>query len=657
MDRFCKIILNSVLILFCRSAFAQTLIIDPNTDGGFEQGNTFAANGWTAVNAGNPSAGNNWYLTVNVLNNGNFSFTPTGSRAAYISQSDNGPWSYNINQYSTTHIYKNVSFPAGQELTELKFRWNAYGEGPVYDVLYVYSCPVTLTPVAGQPAGTGNSTANWSGTGTAQLHATLHSSPSSAGNTQEITLPASFAGTSRRLVFTWKNGNTLGFQPPAVLDSISLFADCHRPEVQLVDNTPNCSSTINISANVIAGTAAGTVQWYVNNVLVPGATGTSFTSNTVTSGSNIRCIYSSNNVCGYKDTADMVVHYGTHTHVAETLDVCSSDLPATWRGIAIPQGAVSNAIFATATVPGPGGCDSIIDLDLKVMPAPLAKTEYLSICRGRVSELQWRGRTIPGNARSSPFYDTAYAPSPNGCDSVIYLSLTVIEAAETDTGTITACGPVLFNGQEYRTSTTLYDTLRSLGGCDSVVNITRIVIDPFELSLNIKRPQGHFVSGQQITLEASAAFLNFQLLGWYPQVLFPDQMVSMQTIAAPADQEVFVVGRNLIGCIDTAYLHLRSLAVEPVFEMPNAFTPNGDGKNDFFGPVFRQQFTSGIVAFEIYDRWGKLVFSDHSGSAPKGWDGYFRGKAVDQGVYFYRITVTFADRTMVSRSGEVHLLR
>lgn len=652
-----KITLALAVCCTVAPAFAQTLIVNPHTDGGFELGNTFQANGWTVVNTSSSSSGNNWYLSTSALTSGVFSFAPTGNRMAYISQSNNGPWTYNINQYSTTHLYKDVTFPAGQEIIKLKFRWNANGEGPIYDVLYVYSCPTTLTPVVGQPSGTGNSTANWTGTGASQLHATLHSSPVTSGSTTEITLPAAFAGTNRRLVFTWKNGNTLGFQPPAALDSVWLFSDCPKPEIQLVNNTVPCSNNINISANVVTGGTAGTLQWYVNSGLIPGATGTTFTSNTVPSGSTVRCIYSINNVCGYKDTADIVVQYSTNTILTETFEVCSRNLPATWRGVQIPQGATSNSNYTTVTVPKPGGCDSVINLNLLVKQSPAVRTEYLSLCRGQLSQTQWRGKTIPNNAHSSPTFDTAYAPSPNGCDSVIYLSLHIIEAADINTETITSCEPITVGGVRYTSSTTLSDTFRSASGCDSAINVKNIIIEAFDLSASVRYPQGNYVEGTPISIQAQSSDNSFQVLGWYPQSLFGFSTASIQNILAPAEQRIYVVAKSSIGCVDSAFLDLKAMEVDRAFEMPNAFTPNGDGKNDFFAPVFKQALVSGVVQFDIYNRWGQLVYSDYSSSASKGWDGYYNGRIADHGVYMYRITVKFADQSVVTKTGEVHLLR
>ncbi len=75
------------------------------------------------------------------------------------------------------------------------------------------------------------------------------------------------------------------------------------------------------------------------------------------------------------------------------------------------------------------------------------------------------------------------------------------------------------------------------------------------------------------------------------------------------------------------------IPVYPTLFLPNAFSPNGDGLNDYYKPA-----AAGLNAyiFEIYDRWGQLVYSDAPES--KGWDGTFRGEVLPEGVYYFRLS-------------------
>jgi len=90
--------------------------------------------------------------------------------------------------------------------------------------------------------------------------------------------------------------------------------------------------------------------------------------------------------------------------------------------------------------------------------------------------------------------------------------------------------------------------------------------------------------------------------------------------------------------------------------LPNVFTPNGDGVNDYFFP--RDLLTSGATMFkmEVYNRWGEEVFSTESTDG-QGWDGRFNGTPQPEGVYIYVIDVSFKNGKTEHHQGNVSLLR
>ena len=88
------------------------------------------------------------------------------------------------------------------------------------------------------------------------------------------------------------------------------------------------------------------------------------------------------------------------------------------------------------------------------------------------------------------------------------------------------------------------------------------------------------------------------------------------------------------GCFDTVSYTVQ---VEPnfTFHIPNSFTPNGDGVNDYFfgiGEYIKN------YRMEIYDRWGELIFL--SSNMEYSWDGRYKGKDVQQGQYVSKFYVT-----------------
>jgi gliding motility-associated-like protein len=89
-------------------------------------------------------------------------------------------------------------------------------------------------------------------------------------------------------------------------------------------------------------------------------------------------------------------------------------------------------------------------------------------------------------------------------------------------------------------------------------------------------------------------------------------------------------------------------------EMPNAFTPNGDGKND----VFRipPSISLEIKVFTVYDRWGMQVFE--TANSGIGWDGTFAGHPQPPGTYVWQIQYQDAlTGKAIYASGTVILIR
>ena len=91
-------------------------------------------------------------------------------------------------------------------------------------------------------------------------------------------------------------------------------------------------------------------------------------------------------------------------------------------------------------------------------------------------------------------------------------------------------------------------------------------------------------------------------------------------------------------------------------DVPNVFTPNGDGLNDYFLP--RQLLSKGLASFsmEIYNRWGQVIFTTSSIDG-RGWDGRFNDTPQPEGVYVYVIDATFIDGQKEHHQGNVTLLR
>ena len=112
-----------------------------------------------------------------------------------------------------------------------------------------------------------------------------------------------------------------------------------------------------------------------------------------------------------------------------------------------------------------------------------------------------------------------------------------------------------------------------------------------------------------------------------------------------------LVAINQFGCPDTA-CHDVSALVNPLLDVPNAFTPGRFGQNSILKVT---GFGILKMDFRIYNRYGKVVFaSDNPGL---GWDGYFQGQLQPLGVYAYTLEADFSDGRHVSKKGDITLVR
>jgi gliding motility-associated-like protein len=86
--------------------------------------------------------------------------------------------------------------------------------------------------------------------------------------------------------------------------------------------------------------------------------------------------------------------------------------------------------------------------------------------------------------------------------------------------------------------------------------------------------------------------------------------------------------------------------------VPNAFTPNGDGKNDVFtaiGPAIKD------LELRVFNQWGQQIFATQDKT--RGWTGLFNGEPQPAGVYIYVIKATLYGGGVISKKGTVLLIR
>jgi hypothetical protein len=192
-----KLFFIMIMIVAVSISHGQTILINPAGDGGLETGADFATNGWIVDNG---TQANQWAI-------GTVSASPNNN-AAFISNDAGVSWAYTLTTSSVVHFYRDITFPPGETDIQLTFLLKGIGETS-YDRLRVYLVPTTTTPVSGTALTTGQiGNANYNLQG--------------AWVTVGLQVPASAAGTTQRLVFSWANDASLGTNPPVSIDNISL---------------------------------------------------------------------------------------------------------------------------------------------------------------------------------------------------------------------------------------------------------------------------------------------------------------------------------------------------------------------------------------------------------------------------------------------------
>jgi len=142
---------------------------------------------------------------------------------------------------------------------------------------------------------------------------------------------------------------------------------------------------------------------------------------------------------------------------------------------------------------------------------------------------------------------------------------------------------------------------------------------------------------------------------------FPPTGLSADNIADPVAMYVSssdgirytVFAYNEAGCVDSASFTVKVYSTLPQIFIPSAFTPNNDGLNDILKPVAAGM--QRIDYFNIYNRWGKLVFTTSVNG--RGWDGNVHGQPQGSGVYVWMVKAVDYTGAPYFRKGTVTLIK
>lgn len=294
------------------------------------------------------------------------------------------------------------------------------------------------------------------------------------------------------------------------------------------------------------------------------------------------------------------------------------------------------------------GCFALDSISITVTEGEIVvNLEPQTICDGE--SVDFFGQTLTVSDEYCEIF-----PLGNGCDSLVCLDLTVLEPVEIETEEMIICGSgtVDFEGDMYTESGEYCVTLQNQFGCDSVrcLNLTVVPDGPLNITVDTT-----ILIGESVQLNTTAGFDTYL---WSPATGLsctdcPDP------IAAPDSTTVYTVtATDVNGCERSAETTVRVVTdcLVDEIEIPNVFTPNDDGVNDTFGVPSDSKLLE-VLRFEVYSRWGELLFSG-SGDVETVWDGNYKGKPSPAEVYVYLIEVKcLGEEEARFFKGNVSLLR
>ena len=194
--------------------------------------------------------------------------------------------------------------------------------------------------------------------------------------------------------------------------------------------------------------------------------------------------------------------------------------------------------------------------------------------------------------------------------------------------------------------------------CSSEEEIT--INQPPPLTVNLGDDQT-IELGDSIDLEPTiGSFLPIDSILWTPLTALTclDSACSEVNVMPLETTAYSVVAIDVNGCTGTDDIIIDVDKNRNVY-IPNIFTPDGDGLNDVFR-IFTGLGVEKVNYMRVYDRWGEQVYQVKefipADFGNPGWDGFFKGKVMNPGVFVYLIEVEFTDGIVLVYRGDVTLI-
>lgn len=222
------------------------------------------------------------------------------------------------------------------------------------------------------------------------------------------------------------------------------------------------------------------------------------------------------------------------------------------------------------------------------------------------------------------------------------------------------------DGQFYQSIESIPFEIANLAGGNYTLHIQDANDCQNEVDIMVPTPPQLFVDlgddveiklGDSIALDAIVNF-NVDSIIWSPIDDLSDPL-NLKTFADPLETTTYnirVTDENGCTAEDAITVFVDGFLI---VYAPNVFSPNDDGINDYF-TLFGDSSVNQIEVLQIFDRWGNQVFTTTEipvNEVTLGWDGKFKGKAMNPGVYVFYAEVSFVDGRRQTFKGDITLLK
>ncbi len=184
------------------------------------------------------------------------------------------------------------------------------------------------------------------------------------------------------------------------------------------------------------------------------------------------------------------------------------------------------------------------------------------------------------------------------------------------------------------------------------------IVQPLPLDAIILSSLDSLMMGETVNLSVISDNYFLTNIDWQPHELVNCVSCPEVTSQPFYNQLYKVTVRNEAGCEQRLEKLIKVSKERPIFA-PNVFSPNGDGSNDNF-TIYGALNATQIKYLRVFDRWGNLLFERKNFplNAPElGWDGLFKGRVLDSGVYLYSAEIEFIDKQIFKYQGDVSIFR